>query len=64
MALLFKDERGLAKDPLSCHPQGLFGRGENTKKGEKVKESCRGGKVESFDANLLIKQELLLHEID
>ena len=53
MALLFKDERGLAKHPLSCHPQGLFGRQENIRKGEKVKESCRGGKAEIFGANFI-----------
>ena len=25
VALLFKDEGGLAKHPLICHPQGVFG---------------------------------------
>ena len=25
IALIFKDEGGLANHPLSCHPQGMFG---------------------------------------
>ena len=29
MALLFKDEGGLTKLPLSCHPLGVFGRQES-----------------------------------
>ena len=32
VALLFKDKRGLANHPLSCHPQGVFGKRENERK--------------------------------
>ena len=35
VALLFKDGGGLANHPLSCHPQGVFGRWENARKGNK-----------------------------
>ena len=35
------------------------------RKGEKVKESCRGGKAERFGANFIDKlKKLLLHELD
>ena len=34
VALLFKDGGGLAYHPLSCHPQGVFGRWENERKGK------------------------------
>ena len=32
IALLFKDEGGLANHPLSCHPRGVFGSQENERK--------------------------------
>ena len=32
VTFLFKDERVLATHPLSCHPQGVFGRRENKRK--------------------------------
>ena len=35
VALLFKDEGGLANHALSCHPQGVFGRRISARKGEK-----------------------------
>ena len=38
VALLFKDGGGLANHPLSCHPQGVFGRWENARKVKKMKE--------------------------
>ena len=39
VALLFKDKRGLANHPLSCHPQGVFGRRESERKLEKEKQA-------------------------
>ena len=48
VALLFKDEGGLAKHPLSCHPQGVFGRRESARKGEKMRENKTGERVESI----------------
>ena len=42
VALLFKDEGGLANHPLSCHPQGVFGRRESEGKGEKMRERRKG----------------------
>ena len=60
VVLLFKDEGDLAKHPLSCHPQREFGRSENTRKGEKVKESCRGGKIESFGAHFIGKLQTVV----
>ena len=32
VALIFKDKRGLANHPLSCHPQGVFGKRESERK--------------------------------
>ena len=32
VALIFKDEGVLANHPLSCHPQGVFGRWESARK--------------------------------
>ena len=45
VALIFKDKGGLANHPLSCHPQGVFGRRENERKGEKMREKERSGKT-------------------
>ena len=44
VALIFKDGGGLANHPLSCHPQGVFGRWENARKGKKMKEKGSSGK--------------------
>ena len=51
-ALLFKDEGGLANYPLSCHPQGVFGRRESERKGEKMRVRKIGGTTESFRAKI------------
>ena len=32
VTLLFKDKRGLANHPLSCHSQGVFGKRESESK--------------------------------
>ena len=53
VTLLFKDEGGLAKNPLSCHPQGVFGKLESARKGEKMRENHQGGRAESFIANFI-----------
>ena len=45
VALIFKDKWGLANHPLSCHPQGVFGRRENERKGEKMREKERRWKT-------------------
>ena len=45
IALLFKDEGGLANHPLSCHPQGVFGSQENERKREEMREKKRNGKT-------------------
>ena len=45
VALLFQDGGGLANHPLSCHPQGVFGRWENARKGKKMKEKGTSGKT-------------------
>ena len=45
VAFLFKDEGGLATHPLSYHPQRMFGKRENERKGEKVRENERRGKI-------------------
>ena len=45
VALLFKDGGGLANHPLSFHPQGVFGRSENARKGKKMKEKGSSGKT-------------------
>ena len=39
VALIFKDEGGLANQPLSCHPQGVFDKRENERKGKKRENS-------------------------
>ena len=65
VALLFKDEGGLAKHPLSCHPQRVFGRRENARKGEKVKENRQAGKLKAFAPIFIYRlKKLLLHELD
>ena len=53
VTLPFKDEGGLAKHPLSFHPQGVFGRSESAKKGEQMSENHQGERVESFGANFI-----------
>ena len=45
VALLFKDEGVLANHPLSCHPQGVFGRWESARKGKKMKKKKKSGKT-------------------
>ena len=52
VALLFKDEGGLANHPLSCHSQGVFGRLESERKEEKMRVRKIGGTVESFRAKI------------
>ena len=52
VALLFKDEGGLAKHPLSCHPPRVFGRRESVRKGEKMRENKIGGRAESFSRQI------------
>ena len=44
VALFFKDGGGLANHHLSCHPQGVFGRIESERKGEKMREKEKSGK--------------------
>ena len=48
--LFFKDEGGLANHPLSCHPQGVFGRRESERKGEKMREKEKSGKTGALHA--------------
>ena len=45
VALLFKDEEGLANHPMSCHSQGVFGSQENERKREEMREKKRSGKT-------------------
>ena len=45
IALFFKDGGGLANHPLSCHPQGVFGWRESERKGEKMRENEKSGKI-------------------
>ena len=45
VALLIKDKGVLANHPLSCHPQGVFGRRENERKWEKIREKGSNGKT-------------------
>ena len=52
IAFLFKDEGGLANHPLSCHPQGVFGRRESERKGGKMRVRKIGGIAESFRAKI------------
>ena len=53
VTLLFIDEGGLAKHPLICHPQGVFGKRENARKGKKMRENDQGGRAESLSANFI-----------
>ena len=55
VVLIFKDEGDLAKHPLSCQPHRMFSGRENARKGDKVRESCKGEKAESFGANFIDK---------
>ena len=55
VALLFKDERGLAEHPLSCHPQGVFGSRESERKGEKMREKGKSEKTLNFSTNFIDK---------
>ena len=50
VALFFKDGWGLANQPLSCHPQGVFGRRENERNGEKMREKEKSGKTGALRA--------------
>ena len=50
IALFFKDGGGLANHPLSCHPQGVFGRRESERKGEKMREKEKSGKTGALHA--------------
>ena len=61
VALLIKDEGDLANHPLSCHPQGVFGRQESVRKGEKMREKKKSGKTESFHAKSLLRRKLSLY---
>ena len=45
VALLFKDGGGLINHPSSCHPQRVFDRWENARKGNKMKEKGSSGKT-------------------
>ena len=47
IALIFKDKGGLANHPLSCHPQGVFGRRESERKAKKMRERKSSGKTPS-----------------
>ena len=51
VALLFKDEGVLANHPLSYHPQGVVGRQESERKGEKMRKA---GKLELFTPKVLL----------
>ena len=53
VALLFKDERGLAKYPLSCHPQGCLAGEKMQERERKMRENHTRGKAESFGANFI-----------
>ena len=57
VTLLFKDEGGLAKHPLSCHPQGVFGRRESARKGEKMRENTKAGELKALAPILLIDSD-------
>ena len=52
VSLLFKDEGGLANHRLSFHPQGVFGRQESERKGEKMRVRKIGGGAESFPTKM------------
>ena len=60
VALLFKDKKGLANHPLSCHPQGVFGKRESERK---MRERKIGGKAESFRPQNLLHKVILLYTI-
>ena len=60
VALLFKDEGGLANHPLSCHPQGVFSRRESARKGEKIRESKIGGRAGSFSSQNLFHKVMIV----
>ena len=63
IALLFKDGGGLANHPLSCHSQGVFGRRESERKGEKMREKKKSGKTESFRAKSYCIKVVLLQSL-
>ena len=45
VALFFKDGGGLANHPLSFHPQGVFGKRESERKGDKMREKEKSEKT-------------------
>ena len=49
VALVIKDEGVLANHPLSCHPQGVFGRWEIARKGKKMKKKKRSWKASAHN---------------
>ena len=63
VALLFKDKGGLANHPLSCHPQGVFGRRESARKGEKMREKKKSRKTKSFGAKSLLHQKFYVQSL-
>ena len=50
VAIFFKDGGGLANHPLSCHPQGVFGRRQSEIKREKIRENEKSGKTRTLRA--------------
>ena len=46
IALFFTDGGGLA----NCHPQGVFGKRERERKGEKMREKEKSGKIGALRA--------------
>ena len=50
VALFFKVGEGLDNHPLSFHPQGVFGRRESERKGEKRREKEKRGKTGALRA--------------
>ena len=50
VALFFKDGGGLANHTLSCNPQGVFGKRESERKGEKMRENKKSRKTGSLCA--------------
>ena len=57
VALLFKDEKVLANHPLSCHPQGVVGSRESERKGEKMREKEKSGKIGALREKSFINGE-------
>ena len=57
VALLFLDKGGLANHPLSCHPQGVFGRQENERKFEKMREKESSGKPLAQALSIICRME-------